>query len=307
MTSKEEIAKKGYMEGKYVTGRGKAHECCRPHKFVFSCEMFGTFNIRLKTGNLADFKPSIVTEHKSYWFVEISKGKECWYGWVVRDHNSRQAWKTLEVLTKEKLPESLKKGRFKVNVYEKWDEEQIKEWSKDQYWFETFPFTPKKRADSKFVWDTINRINWSGLSVLDIGCHYGYFSFKASEVGAKVIGFEPNRNSLEMARTIQKNIIHQDVNFRKIMPKNENFDIILYLSVHHQIDSTYRNLSSKIEKLKKCTDKHLFVELIIPPVFPKRSNMTESGIDKIVGGEVLVKYKHNVRGIRKIYWIEKHV
>jgi len=43
----------------------------------------------------------------------------------------------------------------------------------------------------------------------------------------------------------------------------------------------------------------------MPPMFPKNGSLTEEQIDKIVGGEVLTRYQHNVRGIRKVYHIRK--
>lgn len=305
--SKEEIAKKGHMEGFYTTGQGKAHKCCNPHKKVFNCGMYGTFNIWLETGRIDHFAPSIVTDSKSYWFVKITKEEQSYYGWAVRDHSSHQAMKTLEVLTKQLLPDCLKKGRLAINILEKWGNEEIKKWAKQQYWFQTFPFTPMKRADSEFLWNTIDKINWSGCSVLDIGCHYGFFSFKASEGGARVIGVEPNTRSITIANIIRDNIIHQDVKFFREIPTTGNFDVVLYLSVHHQIDPEYKNLSERINELKTRANQHLFVELIMPPIFPKKEGLSEEQIDKIVGGEVIARYLHRVRGVRKVYWIKKNV
>ena len=98
----------------------------------------------------------------------------------------------------------------------------------------------------------------------------------------------------------------QDVDFVNLAPFNVTFfDVILYLSVHHQPDPSYANLEKKIKEYRKRARKHLFVELIMPPVFPQHGEFTEAEIDKIVGGEILVRYKHAVRGHRKIYWIEK--
>ncbi len=306
--SRRELDKKGYMEGRYKTGQGHAHECCNSHTKIFNCKMFGTFNVWLVYGNLFDFKPSIVTKIRSYWFLSIRRRKKIYYGWAIRDHNSNQASKCLEILTKELLPDNLKQESFAVNIYEKWSDELIKAWAKDMYWFQTFSFSPKMRADSKFIWDTINRIDWSAQTVLDIGAHYGFFSFEASKVGAQVIGIEPNNNSFKFAKLIRDNIIHQDVTFEswkfKVDTIPEKSDIILYLSVHHQIDPNYIHLKKTIQILKRQARKHLFVELILPPMFPKKGGITEEDIDKIVGGQILTRYKHNVRGDRKIYWIK---
>jgi len=291
------------IKGRYVNGVGKAHKCCKLHKEIFNCIMHGTFNIRLETKQHIDyFTPSIVTKKSAYWFVKILKDGQEYFGWAVRDHKSRQIKTVLEVLTKRLLPNHLKEGILTIEILEKWDEGCIEEWASKMYWFQSFPFSPQKRADSKFVWDTINRINWERKSVLDIGSHYGYFSFEASKLGAKVIGFEPNKKSNKAAKTIRDKIIQQDINFVEEDPGGE-FDVILYLSVHHQPDPIYENLEQKMYELKSRANQHLFVELILPPHFPKGGKMTDKEIDKIVGGEILATYKHKVRGTRRIYHI----
>ncbi|MHA1690361.1 MAG: class I SAM-dependent methyltransferase [Candidatus Heimdallarchaeaceae archaeon] len=300
MNGKEEIAVKGYMEGKYVIGQGKAHKCCRPHKFVFNCQMFGTFNVKLKYGRIDEFQPSVTTEKANYYFLKIKKAKNEYFGWAIRDHKSNQAFNTLEIITKERLPDALRKERFAVTIYDRWNSNQIKEWASKQYWFQTFPFSPKKRADSELVWSTINIIPWTGMKVVDIGAHYGFFSFKAAENGAIVTGVEPNKSSLKCAIEIRNHIIQQDVKFVKNDP-GKTFDIILYLSVHHQIDPCYKKLEHQVNALKDRTNKYLFVELILPPLFPKDRQVPESEIDRMVQMTPLKTYDHTVRGRRKIY------
>ena len=61
------------------------------------------------------------------------------------------------------------------------------------------------------------------------------------------------------------------------------------------------NIEEVMEILPCTIDKYLFVELIMPPLFPKKSTLTEQQIDEIVGGKILTRYKHLVRGYRKIY------
>ena len=107
-----------------------------------------------------------------------------------------------------------------------------------------------------------------------------------------------------MARVIRDHIIQQDVIFSHISDKtiyNKPFDIVFYLSVHHQIDPNYSQLKATIEKYKKMARECLFVELIMPPMFPKDKSMSQEEIDKAVGGEILTTYKHAVRGLRRIY------
>jgi len=293
------------MLGKYVRGSNLAHDRCNVHTPIFNCTVFGTFNVLVESTSILNYHPSISIPMKDYWFVEIKREGQSWFGWAIRDKTSKQRINVLEILTKEKLPDRLKEGDLDIVIHQKWQNEQITNWAKDKYWFQTFPFSPVKKADSLFVWNTINKkINWSGESVLDIGSHYGYFSFKASEAGARVIGVETNKSSLEMAQTIQKNIVQQDVTFQSKEPEGM-FDVIMYLSVHHQKDPSYEKLLFEIKRLKLKTNKHLFVELIMPPMFPKNSKMTSDDIDKMVGGIVLTTYEHKVRGDRRIYWIAK--
>lgn len=306
--SKQIISTKGYLEGKYKSGQGKAHTCCNQHTSTFNCRMYGTFNVHLveEGTSILHFTPSIVTEKNSYWFTILSRQGVEYCGWAVRGHNSHQNERTLEIVTKELLPEELRKGSFKVHVYEKWDEDKISKWAKMQYWFQTFPFSPAKRADSKMLWNSLDVVNWSNKHVLDIGCHYGYFSFQASSKGAIVYGRDINAQSLKVARIIRNNIIQQDVIFEKAsgIPFSSNYDISLYLSVHHQLDPTYLDLQKTIARLGRITNEHIFVELILPPMFPQKSNLTEKQIDKIVGGKILTRYRHGVRGIRKVYRID---
>jgi SAM-dependent methyltransferase len=230
--------------------------------------------------------------------------EEEFVGWAICDYGSRQLGNVLEILTKELLPDNMKEGDIKVTLPRRWTPEEISKWAAKQYWFQSFPFAPIQKADSELVWKTIDRIDWSGQRVFDIGCHYGYMSFKASEKGAAVLGIDTDRKTLRMARTIRNHIIQQDVHFQTRIPSGNNIcDVLLYLSVHHQKSPTYCDLAYTINHLKTLTRKHLFVELIIPPMFHKNSRMTEKEIDGAVGGEVIKKYKHKVRGVRKIYHV----
>lgn len=55
-------------------------------------------------------------------------------------------------------------------------------------------------------WAVIRKFlpSWKGLRVCDVGCFNGYFSFKAEEVGALVIGFDCDGRTIEIARRIAK-------------------------------------------------------------------------------------------------------
>ena len=293
------------MRGFYVTGADKAHNRCNTHSKIFNTQMIGTFNVRVPGLKIKEMPPSIVLPNKSYWFISLEKDKVKYYGWAIRDFSSKQAVNIVEILTKELLPVTLKEGDLRIKFLKTWKASEIEEWAKRQYWFQTFPFTPVKKADSALIWDTIkDHADWSGKKVLDFGCHYGYFSFEASKAGAIVRGVENNTKTLNRARIIRDNIILQDVSFshtHKPTEWNKPYDVVFYFSVHHQIDPNYSQLKATIEKYKKMARECLFVELIMPPMFPKDKSMTENQINNIVGGEVLLTYKHKVRGMRRIY------
>jgi hypothetical protein len=300
--------------GRYTTGLGKAHLVGETDGVIssyfrtFGCRMFGTFNVKLENKIDASFlqriEPSKIEGSNWYWFVRISKeGKDC-FGWVKRWNRSTSRISCLEIVTKKLIPKSFYEGELEIELYERWSEKEIKDWAKDLYWWQAFEFSPVKRAQSKFLWDTINIVEWSDCSVLDIGCHYGYHSFQASKFGARVVGCDRGVNGVKIAKVIRDKIIHEDVDFVAGDPGGD-FDVILYLSVHHQIDPDYHNLKDKIDEYKLRVKKHLFVELIVPPHFPSDKSMTEADIDRVVGGEVLAKYHHNVRGVRKVYGIRK--
>ena len=185
--------------------------------------------------------------------------------------------------------------------YDKWSDEKIKKWIPTQYWFQSFPWGVQK-ADSQGVWDTFKDIvSWDGKTVLDIGGHTGFFSFKASRLGAKVTMFEPNAETMVRAKTIGRHIECVDVDYADEDPMGQ-FDIIMYLSVHHQPDPSYATLAEKLAELRsRC--KHLFLELIVP--FSKDS-LTEEEIGEVIGVEPLLRYRHGVRGKRNIYHLESH-
>lgn len=290
------------LEGRYQTGQGEAGKHLANHDKVFNCRMVGTFNIACNDSILSA-APTISNGGEYYWLVKING----FYGWAYRWRGSNMPRNTLEVITKRSLPDSLKAGLLQIDVSDKWLPDKVKEWATNRYWFQTFPWTSHvPKSDSKLVWDAINCIDWRGLSILDYGCSDGYFSFEASKSGACVTGFDIHSPTIEGARTINDHIESQDVAFTTDEPEGR-FDVILYLSVHHQRDSEYLWLDKEITRLRKKARKHLFVELHVekdmskPPVCPA---MSETGIDKIIGGKILKRYKHRLRGTRKIYRLD---
>jgi len=279
--------------GAFENGSGKAHRSSKNHTPVFNCQMVGTFNVNADF-SIGDFEPCMTYLDKRYWLVRID---DTYYGWAMRWDGSKFRLKKLEILTRSPLPDKLKDGReLKIEVLSRWDSRRINQWASDITWFQSFPWSPQ-RADSAMVWDTIKgHGEWSGSTVLDIGCNYGFFSFQAAKAGAQVTGTD-RAPVMGVAKTINDHIEMMDVKFRAGWGE-ETFDYIFYLSVHHQIDPIYETLGRTIENLRRRARKGLFVELINPPLKGERS---EADVNEIMGGEVLTRYKHRVRCMRTIY------
>ena len=209
----------------------------------------------------------------------------------------------LEIVSRGLLPEGLRHGELEIDILPAWTEEEVRTWTKDQYWFQGFPWAPVQRADSSRVWRCIQPVcSWSNRTVLDIGTHYGFFALRAAQAGASVLGMDIDSQCIRTARLIDDHIEQQGVAFQTEDPGGP-FDVILYLSVHHQIDPTYNGLQAKVKNLSsRCQD--LFVELILPHSQRRfGAGRTAVEVDVLVGGQVLDTYRHRVRGERRIWHV----
>jgi len=286
--------------GRYTRGAGKASlNCGSQYVKVFNCPMIGTFNVRVSF-DVLKLKPSIVAfgGHHRYYLVRLN---DRYYGWAVRWNGSRLPGTHLEILTKRRLPDSLKipNEPLKVEVLEPWTKDKTRTWASGVHFFQTFDWTPPERraANSGLIWDTISKnVEFSKSDVLDIGANFGYHAFRASKAGASVVG-QDRAPVIRTARLINDRIESQDVVFVEETPRR-TFDYIFYLSVHHQIDAEYARLDATLNDLRTRARLYLFVELISPPI---SGAMTEKDVDKIVGSEPLLRYRHNVRRTRAIY------
>ncbi|MFP3855446.1 MAG: class I SAM-dependent methyltransferase, partial [Anaerolineales bacterium] len=91
----------------------------------------------------------------------------------------------------------------------------------------------------------------SGKSVLDVGCHYGFFSFEAAKRGARrVMGVDFDDDALRKAGKLRE-VIGSDVEFRKLNIANqtvdEKFDIVLCLNVLHHLPDPLRTLNDLVD------------------------------------------------------------
>lgn len=285
--------------GYYINGRGNAHNCMADLRPYFNCDVLGTFNVRALQP-ISKFKPCIddADNGRRFWLVRIN-GEH--YAWAYRWADSTQSDYVWELVSKALLPDDLTCAALTLEVMEPMTDMETRAWAATQkYWFQSWPWSPQ-RADSARVWGAVcDRTAWSGKTVLDIGCHYGYHSFQASKVGARVVAFDADSRPIETARHINDRIEMQDVRFGVEDPGGV-VDVILYFSVHHQIDPGYADLARKVAELRARARDKVFVELIVPD-FDGRRSLAE--IDAMVGGKVLDTYQHKVRGKRRIYELD---
>jgi len=288
------------MIGKYVTGVGNAHKNNTKRKEFFNCPMYGTFNIKVnKAEDLYDYAPAVSKANTEYYLVKITKNDRWCYGYLNVWKKGKQSKNILEIVSKQLIPDYFKKGELRVDLLYKWSKDKRTEWAKDMYSWQTFDWTPKRRANSNDLAKKIDaEIDWSEKTVLDIGSNYGYHAFNASKKGAIVHGVEINNSALRKSKIINDHIEMQDVTFSKHDDNSKSYDVILFLSVHHQYDPHYHNLKETLDGYKGRCDT-LVTELIMPPMFGK--GMTVEEIDEIVGGKVLWTYPHPVRGERRLY------
>lgn len=293
------------FRGEYVKGIGRAHQFGEVYRPAFGCPMVATFNVQADSP-ITDAEPTRMIslawpgeEEKpvNLWLCQING---CW-AWAMRWEGTRLPETRIEFISRRPLPECLKNEPLTIEVFERWSEMKIREWAIKSYQWQGFSWLPHQRVDSQSVWEIIKpHADWSGVSVLDVGSHYGYHSFRASVAGAFVTALEPDDKIRAMGETIARHIEMQDVQFEKSIEACPLVsDITLYLSVHHQWDPGYESLAEKIVELAERTRRVLFVEVILPPLFGRAHSPED--VNEMVGGQVLATYKHRMRGFRRIY------
>lgn len=270
-----------------------------PNAYFYGTFNVGGINAKVERGRIGAMSPAYsgTDVHGVFWKFypcTVSNGDTSSPAWVLIWEGTKAPY--LELMSRQKLPDVFRNGPLRVTVYDKWSKKEVEEWVPTQYWFQTFPWSPKK-ADSRMVWDTIAPLTqWKDQRVLDIGGHTGYFSLQAARAGAHATLFEPDSSVMNRAETILRHIECSDVATTLTDPGG-NWDIILYLSVHHQPDPEYKQLAKKLEELRsRC--KRLFLELIVPSL---KGSMSKDNIHRIVGATPVKEYKHKVRKVREIY------
>lgn len=204
------------------------------------------------------------------------------------------------------LPEEIAKKDPYLSL---WLEKQPK-------WYQSFPWK-EGIVDSEVMWNELVRlgnIDFTNKKVLDIGSNLGYNCFRIVKAGAEfVVGIEKNKvyydSSIIIAEKIEKiahdklRFVHQALFTSYKHPVPEGFDMILYMSVHHQFDPEYNILGQIIDELKSKANE-LIIELILPPRFGQ--SKTEEQIEQIISGKTLRTYPSRSRGVRRVwYWTKQ--
>jgi len=311
------------VKGKAYSGCAKAQKDMRRNtmqKLFFNLlhekVQPGTFNVRISKA-FDEGMPYAVddTGLRKFYRIDIIKPKFIRV-WLYRRENSRMTSKTLELISEVNLREYLKvkdNDEIVLEYTPLWSKNRAVQFAKKVgKWFQSFDFVPEEiqQSNSKKVWKAMALDDVRGKTVLDIGGRTGYYSIKLWELGAKPTLFERDKKSIEEARTIIKHINPANIDIIKksiISDESEKrYDIILYLSVHHQFDPTYAGLDEMVKKLAKRTKEMLFIELMLP--FKGHGSVEDAEL--VFSGyfsrvEKLISYNHKLRGVRHLWRCEK--
>lgn len=311
------------FKGTILKGLGKASHvmstsavrrvlCTNLHEEIFP----GTFNV------LVDVDPGMFdqpyyegfdVEQRAFYRLRITSPKEVSV-WLYRRPASKMNPRVLELISRWNLCEYLgvKPGGIIELEYDgAWTKTERAEFINKRKWFQSFSFLPKDkiRTDSNYVLNILDLGDVWNKTVLDVGGHYGFHSIELWKRGAMCTMVEKNKDSAETARHITRSFIPADIgiirgDFRKQqLPKS---DIVLYLSVHHQIDPTYENLPQTLDFLVKSVNDVFCFEDIIP--FGGRGSVNDFQHElelRFSNVIYLGKYEHAIRGIRHIWKCHK--
>lgn len=293
---------------------------------LFGCEMIGTFNVDLEqppdmpepTIELTEpTTPNPGNRLHRYWLVRLQQGDLVRYGWHFRCSGSTQKPERLEIHTRSALPDVFRSGALKVDLLERYRPEWIEEMAAamDHRWWAPWSWLPAEAiarterplADCDEAWRRIHERCEGGLAgatVLDWGCHTGYYAQQAAAAGAIALGVDQSKRTITLAQQINDHREMRDVLFRRSseLPVGR-WDYVLSLSVWHQIDPDYEELADHIQALQERAARSVFLELINPPLEGSRNSVDVDAIVHGAGGRSLWYRRHPVRRHRSLYML----
>lgn len=119
-------------------------------------------------------------------------------------------------------------------------------------------------SDRSYLNDTIFQgSKFSGKTLLDVGCHHGYFCLEAARRGANsAVGLDAFEENVTVARTLADglaNVEYVEADFES-WESEQQFDVVLCLNVlHHMYDPIHA-----IRKLARLAREKLVVEIAVP-------------------------------------------
>lgn len=306
------------IRGRYATGIGRALPVAEDSADVFrrhvGAPLIGTFNLALEQPFGNDPRPSFANGDSRFFLCRLrSQAGDVRRGWYIRYRSPVTGGDSprpdrLEVYTKARLPDSFKTGPVDVVIPDRWTDQQARDWSRGQYWFQSYPWSAVQRSDSAKVWEAMKGADdWELARVLDFGCNTGFHAIRAAQAGAIVLGCDKDEGACERSQFINDHIEMQDATFepRDRLPEvGERFDFVFCLSVLHQFDPTYQRLEGWLERLL-ATGRVVWLELINPPL---AGRLSEADVNRLVsdhGGEARLRYRHKVRRWRTLYRLER--
>jgi SAM-dependent methyltransferase len=183
------------------------------------------------------------------------------------------------------------------------DTEEYKKWVDSQDWYQSIELKNGYKTPGKFPTyqrkAMFDQFDFTGKTVLDIGCNSGQYSIFAKERGAEsVLGIDVLKKRVDQARTIALNE-GNDINFehRGIFELNtdkEKYDVVLCIAVLTEI----ADLFGAIEKIKSVTGDYALIELDIarPLLYLSRTKRWLLGTEGISRQKSLTEVRHSRTG-----------
>lgn len=290
--------------GHHYKGMGlasaRATESDHTSRKLAGVNLFGTYNVEVEHKRpFHGLRPSASINGVHYWLVLINDEH---LGWAMRWDGSSQRQCRLEIYTRELLPEM--DGKIQITIFGTLDLRQLRTFCRKVYaaghkWFQAHRWLPSefRRHDALRILPSMGDV--AGLSVLDFGACEGQLSHALARMGCVVTAVE--KRSAYLGQLISRHVEGQDVRWIEgdKLPKGL-WDIVLSLSVWHQMDKSYKYLGDHLDELCMRAANRVYVELMTPPLagsLDVDAYMTERGAKK------LYTYKHKVRRTRTVYEI----